>query len=579
MIILGLNSAYHETSAALLVGDRLVAAAEEERFNRRKHGKAATIFNPDELPAQSIAFCLRQAGISPSQIDRVAFSFELERRRSAFRSDPTATPGSWGTPDGERIFQDRLARVPEAVSEILGFDVVDRFIWVPHHLAHAASSFYCSGETSAAILVVDGIAESASTLLGRGDAAGIAVLDELHYPHSLGFLWEKVSAYLGFSEYDACKVMGMAAYGDPAVFGPALASVVSVRDDGFEVDPDVALFRRSDFRPIEGLLGPARAQGAELTRRHHDIAAALQDVTERIMSALLRRLHALVPTPAVCLAGGVALNCASNGRLAQTSPFRRLYIPTAPHDSGTAVGAAFFEAARHRPLRFVRENQSAYLGPEFSNEAIAQALARSGHRAVRVREKEKLGAAWLADGRIVAWFQGRMEFGPRALGNRSLLADPRDRNMREVMNRKVKHRELFRPFGPSVLAEHAADWFHLAAESESYGYMLFACPTRDDRVARIPAVVHADDTARIQVVRRDVNPTFHRLLGEFHALTGVPLLLNTSFNDSEPIVCTPDDAIATFGQTNIDAMIIGDFAITRGVTIPQSHLADEDARD
>lgn len=582
MIVLGVNSAYHESSAALLVGGKLLAAAEEERFNRRKHGKPATIHSPDTLPVQAIAYCLAQAaqaGISPAQVDRFAFSFELAMRKSAFRADPNATPGDWGTPEGEDIFQRHLARVPAALGELLGMEVTDRFTWVPHHLAHAASSFYCSGESTAALLVVDGIAESASTLLGRGSAAGLEVLEQLHYPDSLGFLWEKLSAYLGFSEYDACKVMGMAAYGDQAVYGPRFDRLVSIGDEGFTIDANVALFRQAAFAPLEALLGPRRAPGAPLEQRHYDIAAALQDTTERVLEGLVRKLYRMAPSPAVCFAGGVALNCAANGQLAKRSPFRRMHIPPAPHDSGTAIGAAFYVASRQQPIRFLRENQSPYLGPSYSNTAIALAIARTAQRATRLRDKEKLAAQWIADGKIVAWFQGRMEFGPRALGNRSLLADPRHREVRELLNRKVKHREPFRPFGPSVLAEHAAEWFELAAESESYEYMLFACPTRADKRERIPAVVHADHTSRIQVVRAAANPTYHRLLSEFYARTGVPLVLNTSFNDSEPIVCSPDDALATFGQTSIDALIIGDYAVTRGLSIPAEFIDEEAPRD
>ncbi|NBV41798.1 carbamoyltransferase [bacterium] len=543
MITLGINSAYHESSAD----------------------------TADVLPKAAIRFCLTQAGIRADQIDQVAFSFDLDIRRSVFQPDPTAVQGQWGTANGEAVFQAGLARVPQDLSEWLEIDLNNRFVSVPHHIAHAASSFYLSGEREAAILVVDGIAESASTLLAHGRNGAIHPLEEFNYPHSLGFLWEKMSTFLGFSEYDACKVMGMAAYGDASVYERQFLSFVTVSDDGFSINPEIALFRQPGFEPLEVLFGPKRNPGDSITAREYNIAAALQMLTNRVLLVLLNKLHRLVPGPAVCLAGGVALNCAANSYLARHSPFKRIYIPTAPHDSGTAIGAALIAVERQRPVQFHHDNQSPYLGPEYSNDEISATLMESEYEVTRIQDKEKLAATWIAEGHIVAWFQGRMEFGPRALGNRSLLADPRNREVREIMNRKVKHRELFRPFGPSVLAAHAAEWFEIDGASESYKYMLFTPAARPEKAPKIPAVIHEDGTSRIQLVSSEINPTYHRLIHHFFNLTGVPMVLNTSFNDSEPIVCSPQDALATFQQTTIDALIIGDFAVTR----PHLHISSE----
>lgn len=563
MRILGVNSVYHESSAALIVNGQVIAAAEEERFNRRKHGTQARVDNPDELPWSAIRCCLKWAEVSPSELDAVAYSFDPRIRRLEYRPDPYATAGDWGHPDGEETFISHLQRIPEVLSVGLGVDLTDRFRWIPHHVAHAASAYYPSGFDRAGVLVLDGIGETAAALLGYYERGQLEVLRHVFFPDSLGFLWEKLSRFLGFTEYDACKVMGLAAYGDPDAMRSAIDKLVWLRDGGLGIEADILQFRRRDFDGLTNLLGPT---GTWLGEREQNIAAALQTITEEIFLSLARYIHDCRPADALCIAGGVGLNCQANWVVKEQGPYDRVYVPSAPHDAGTAIGAALAYAQEHAELGVALASsptRSPYLGPAFSAEQVDACLREHGLDATRPACIEREAARQIADGRIVAWFQGRMEFGPRALGNRSLLADPRNPEVREILNLKVKHREVYRPFAPSVLAERAAAWLTLGRGSDSYAYMSFTPPIRPERITQVPAVVHRDGTARAQVVTAESNPRFHRLLQEFEALTGVPLVLNTSFNDSEPIVCSPADAVKTFLATRIDTLILGDAMVMR----------------
>ncbi|MEY9519892.1 carbamoyltransferase [Bradyrhizobium japonicum] len=563
MNILGINSVYHESAAAVVVDGIVEAACEEERFNRHKHAKPADVCNPHEMPEEAIRSCLRQAGIEAGDVEAVAYSFSPKERRKKFAPDPLSVPGQWGDIHGERTFQSRLDEVAGAVSRVLKRDATDILHFVPHHLAHAASSYYPSGFDAAAILVVDGIGESACSTLACAEGDSIRILEEIEYPHSIGFLWEKISTYLGFSEYDACKTMGLAAYGNPMTFADQFASLIAVGEEGYAVDAEKMRFRLPDFSGLESAFGVERNLSGVLQTHHADVAAALQSATDAAVTALLRRLRRLVPFDQLCVAGGVGLNCVTNALINDGRRYREIYIPPAPHDSGTAIGAALL--LHHATVRGRRDlnTPTPYLGPEFGDQEIISALNEVGLKPRRSGSVAKEAASMIAEGRVVAWFQGRMEFGPRALGNRSLLADPRRPEMRQVLNGKVKHREDFRPFAPSVLAEYAEEWFELGTPSISHEYMLFACPARSDGRDRIPAVLHCDGTARLQIVRQASNPLFHEVISSFHKMTGVPLVLNTSFNDSEPIVCTPAQAVATFQKTKIDALFIGNFVVTR----------------
>lgn len=570
MNLLGINSVYHETAAALIMDGQVCSAVEEERFNRRKHGAEATVHNPDELPVESIRYCLKQAHLRGNDLDAVCFSFNPNLRQQEWQADPYALPGDWGHPEGEKIFQTRLSKIPEAISELLQFDVTDRFHWVSHHLAHAASAFYPAGFGQANILVADGIGEYATTLLATGENHRINALKHFYYPNSIGFLWEKFSKFLGFSEYDAAKVMGLAGYGNAEIYRQSFEQIISYHDGSFEINDQVLQFRQPAMDGLLELFGPIDYQRSPgHSQKSRDLAATLQDITNAIRLGLANHLYQLHPCEALCLAGGVALNCQGNQIIKEQSAYQQVYIPPASHDAGTALGAALYTyyhsvaGKQRKPGNSVVVMPNPYTGPNFTDEEILSFLQTqpvSFRASSHVTEE---AAQYLAQGKIVGWFQGRMELGPRALGNRSLLADPRHRNIRVVLNEKVKHREEFRPFAPSVLEEYASDWFEIGKPSESYRFMLFACPVKPDKVNQIPAVIHVDNTARAQLVSRTVNPKYHELISHFAKLTGVPMVLNTSFNDCEPIVCTPQDAFHTFCNTMIDVLVMGNYLIER----------------
>jgi carbamoyltransferase len=556
MNILGINSVYHESAAALLVDGAVVAAAEEERFNRIKHGKLPDVDNPHQFPERAIRFCLDYAGLAAGDIDHVAYSFDPQLRRKRFRA------GWWADPRFEDVFLLRLGQVRDVAEELLGRRLRQRFHFVPHHLAHAASAYFPSPFDRAAILTIDGLGEASASTLGKAAGTRIQSLETFDFPHSLGFVWEVICDYLGFSNHDASKCMGLAAYGNPEVFRRQFETIVRVGNEDYAIDPEAIGFQAARSNRLESLLGPPRFPDSEILPRHADIAAALQAATNAAVTALVRRLKRKVPLDHLCLSGGVALNCVTNELVRQSSDFADVFIPSAPHDAGTAVGAALVVhcAKQKRPPE--RGNSTPFLGPAFNRREILAALKSAGLTPRRSKAPARDAADMVADGKVVAWFQGRMEFGPRALGNRSLLADPRRPDMRNILNQKVKHREPFRPFAPSVMAEHADQWFEVGTHSASHEFMLFACPVKTEQRNRIPAIVHHDGSARLQLVTRGSNPRFHELISCFFARTGVPLLINTSLNDSEPIVCTPSDAIVTFRKSGIDALFMDDVYLT-----------------
>jgi carbamoyltransferase len=557
--ILGINSVYHESSAALLVDGKLVAAVEEERFNRIKHGKTAEFDNPHQLPERAIRFCLKHAGITAGDIDHVAYSFNPKMRHAQYRE-------AWWGPRLEETFRLRLGQVQGAVEELFGRPLKQSFHFVPHHMAHAASAYFPSGFDRAAILSLDGIGEVAGSFLAKAQGTRIQPVESIDYPNSLGFLWEVISSHLGFSHYDASKVMGLAAYGNPEIFRRKLQAALRVGKEDYAVSPEFLTANPNLYTKLDSVFGPPRfedGENAEILPRHADIAAALQEATNEAVLALVRRLKRQVPFDKLCMAGGVALNCVTNEIVRKSGEFSDVFIPSAPHDAGTAIGAAQIVHCSKQKTSPERGMSSPYLGPAFERREILAAVKSSGLEAHRSKSPGRDAAEMIADGKIVAWFQGRMEFGPRALGNRSLLADPRRPDMRTILNQKVKHREDFRPFAPSVLAEHADEWFELGgARATSHGFMLFACDVKSELRDRIPSVVHLDGSARVQLVSRELNPRFHELISAFHAKTGVPIVVNTSFNDSEPIVCTPTDAIVTFRKSGIDALFMDDVYLT-----------------
>jgi len=583
--VLGVNAAYHESAACLVEDGRLVAAVEEERFSRVKHAKASRVDNADELPWRSIEFCLAQAGIGPADLDHVGWSFDPDarlRRTLALPAPAGAADGDWGTPAGERAFHAANLRARAALEERFPRA---RFHFVPHHLAHAASAFLVSPFERAAVIVADGIAEYDSTWLGLGDGTRLTPLGAVPYPHSLGFLWEKVSVLLGFDPYGGPgKVMGYAGLTDPfgeessADYHARFLDIVRMEPDGtFTIDPAATRFRTDDFRGLERLFGPRRRRPVD---RFEDasVAAGLQAVTEDVFVHLATHLHRRVnegrapgdTIDRLCLAGGVTLNCVANDAILSRTPFRELWVQPAANDAGTAMGAAAWtwnvalgEARRPRM-------DHAFWGPAFGPDALRAALDAAGLRYEAPADPIAAVVDVLADAGVVAWFDGALEFGPRALGHRSILADATRFDTRNRLNAKVKQRESFRPFAPSLLAEEVPRHFAAAADDDAAGpaeYMLRAVACRDVVAAQqLPAVVQTNlatnrSNSRIHVVRAAVNPRYHALLSAWKRASGRGVLLNTSFNISEPIVCTPQEALATFGRSGMDLLALGPFVV------------------
>jgi carbamoyltransferase len=590
---LGVSAFYHDSSAALLVDGQIIAAAQEERFTRKKHDPA--------FPAQAIGFCLAQAGIALSDVDQVIFydkpflRFErlletyLALAPRGFTSFRRAMP-VWLR---EKLFQKSLL-----IQELkkLAPDVrwADRLLFSEHHLSHAASAYYPSPFDEAVVLTLDGVGEWTTTSAAIGRGGSLQVLREIHFPHSLGLLYSAFTYHAGFrvnsGEY---KLMGLAPYGTPRYADLIRQHLIDIKNDGsFRLNQEYfdyctgltmtnarfdALFgrpaRRADHDPIEVF--------------HMDMAASVQQVTEEVVLRLARSLAAETGIKNLCLAGGVALNCVANGKLLADGSFERLWIQPAAGDAGGALGAAliaYYSHAEAKPRVASSEMdamQGAYLGPEFSDDEIAECLTDLGACFHRLDEADLIAqtAAALADGQAVGWFQGRMEFGPRALGGRSILADPRGQETQKTLNLKIKFRESFRPFAPSVLREHLGDWFNLDCDSP---YMLLVAEVAEKHrhplgvaeqalqgldqlgVARsdIPAATHVDYSARVQTVHHTTNPRYHALLSHFHLLTGCPVLVNTSFNvRGEPIVNSPNDAFRCFMGTGLDLLAIGNFLL------------------
>ena len=579
MLTLGINAAFHDPAACIVRDGRILAAAEEERFTRIKHGKRPVPFSTWELPFHAIDFCLAQAGVGLAEVDHVAYSFDPASRLGARRPDATITlplepsanpvPSEWES-GWDPLFLSSIVNAPRHLAGGAPHHLAARFRgvsphgpyrwhFVPHHLAHAASAFLPSPFESAAVLTLDGRGERASTTFGLGNGSAIELLQQVLMPHSLGMLYEDVTRRLGFlHSSDEYKVMALASYGKPAYLD-FFRSVVRIREDGFYT---VAQLTDSEW---EAGIGPDRRRGAGLVQRHFDIARSLQQVLEESVLSLSRTLADRTGSPNLCLAGGVALNCVMNSRLRDEGPFERIWVQPAAGDAGTALGAAMWVDALERGGTrdvAVSEMIHAYWGPEFDEAEIEEFLRWSRLPYRRMRDVAAETAAILAKDRIIGWFQGRMEFGPRALGARSILASPVSSDMQERLN-DLKEREDFRPVAPVVIEEEAGEWFSGAGEGPS-PFMLFVHPVRADKAERIPAVRHVDGTARIQTVRREQNPLYHDLLRAFQRLTGVPVLVNTSFNTrSEPIVRTPRDAVESFWSSPLDALVIGPFLVEK----------------
>jgi len=559
--ILGINSAYHESSACLIKNGRVVMAIEEERLNRIKHAKPAQIDNPHILPFKSIQLCLDTAGITFKDIDQIGYSFNPERRLANRDDSQSYTDGDWGSQSGEELFYQNLKKVTKLLSEFAGEDVSKKFKWLNHHLCHAASTYFVSPYEDAAVLIIDGIGEFESTTMYHGKGNKLQELHSINYPNSLGFLWEKMAEFLGFSEYDACKIMGLASYGHYSYYYNTFKQFIKTGPGDFSIDNDILQFRLNDFTGLEGLFGPRRTAGKELEERHTDIAAALQKITEEIVLELAVDLHRRTKSKNLCLAGGVTLNCVCNGVLQEHSPYENIYIQPAAHDAGTAIGAAYmlWNQVLNNPKTYVMDNP--YVGPEYSNDEIKTVLDNNNLKHSYHENIEEVAAQLIAKGYVIGWFQGKAEIGPRALGNRSLLADPRHPYMKDIINIQVKKREVFRPFAPSVLSEKADEWFRIPNRQSPSNFMLAAYDVLKNKQELIPAVTHVDGTSRVQTVEKTFNSRYHKLIGEFEKLTNIPIVLNTSLNKMEPVACSPEDAVNTMKKAQLYYLVVGNFLV------------------
>jgi carbamoyltransferase len=588
MYVLGISAFYHDSAACIIDGEEIIAAAQEERFTRKKHDSA--------FPRHAVNYCIAEAGISPEDITAIVFyekpliKFDrlietyLEFAPRGFKSFAASMP-VWV---GDKLFQ--KTKIKKELNGLLGNDVdwSKKLLFSQHHLSHAASAFFPSPFEEAAIITVDGVGEWTTTSISFGTGDTIQNLQEIRFPHSLGLLYSAFTYYTGFKvnsgEY---KIMGLAPYGEPKYKQIILDNLIEVKEDGsyrlnmkyFDFATGLTM-TNSKFDKLFGQL--PRKPEAPLSQHEMDLAASIQAVTEDVILKIARQAKRLTGVKNVCLAGGVALNCVANGALYREKIFENIWIQPAAGDSGGALGAALVAKHLHFKKRRVVSGQlddmkGAYLGPQYRQSEVEKSLNSLGASYTVLTEEDliKTVAQHLADGKAVGWMSGRMEYGPRALGARSILADPRSEVMQKQLNLKIKFRESFRPFAPSVLAEHVASWFDHDAASQ---YMLFVSQVAQKRkktvesdnkkkligldklnVARssVPAITHVDFSARLQTVHRETNPKYHELVSEFYRLTGCPMLINTSFNvRGEPIVCSPNDAFNCFMGTGLDFLVI-----------------------
>lgn len=579
--ILGISAFYHDSAAALVVDGEIVAAAQEERFSRKKHD--------DRFPTHAVEFCLSEGGLTPDQLDYVGFYDKplttFERLLETWLAFVPAGYRSFRK--GIPVWLKQKLHLPKELRRGLGGDYSGRFVFTDHHESHAASAFFPSPFEEAAILTLDGVGEWSTSCLGVGRDNAIELMKEIRFPHSLGLLYSAFTYYTGFrvnsGEY---KVMGLAPYGSPIYKDRLLEHVIDLKEDGsFRMD-------MSYFNYCQGLTmtserfhqlfeGPPRAPESDLTQREMDLAASVQAVSEEIMLRMARYAYEKTGQKNLVMAGGVALNCVGNGRILREGPFENVWIQPAAGDAGGALGTAQFIwhqlLKRPRTLTAPDMQQSSQLGPSYSGDEIERVLASAGAKFAVAEDDNQLCeqvAELIADENVIGWFQGRMEFGPRALGARSILGDARSTKMQSVMNLKIKFRESFRPFAPIVLREFVDEYFQMRKDEDS-PYMLLVAPVQEGRRlpmdesvtgidqlhyqrSDIPAVTHVDYSARVQTVDVQRSPLLHRLLTRFHQQTGCPVLINTSFNvRSEPIVCSPEDAYRCFMMTDMDVLVLG----------------------
>jgi carbamoyltransferase len=579
MIILGINAFHADSSAALLKDGVLVAAAEEERFLRVKHWAG--------FPTQSIAYCLREASLPLRDVDHIAVNTDNRAHRMRKVCYVLAHSPNVRLVLARLRNRRKRRQLPELLAEAFPSQSFrGAFHHVEHHLAHLSSTFHVSPFEEAVVVSVDGFGDFSSAAWGVGRNSDISVAGRVYFPHSLGIFYQALTQYLGFPYYgDEYKVMGLAPYGSPSYL-PAMSEIIKLKGDG-SFALDLTYFRHHReriayswdsgspefgdlFTPaLEHLLGPRRRPEDPLEERHRDIARSVQAMYEEAFFHLIGPLHLRFGLSDIALAGGCAMNSVANGKVRRNTPFRRVYVQSAAGDAGGAIGAAF--AVWHKlggNRSFVMDH--AFWGPEFSPAEIMKLfaerrdeIAQSDCTIEEIRDEEELcrrAAQAIAEGAVLGWFQGRMEWGPRALGNRSIVCDPRREDMKAVLNAKIKRRESFRPFAPSVLAEAVREWFE---EDDGVPFMMQVFQIREGKRTQIPAVTHVDGSGRLQTVYRHTNPRYYRLIESFRDLTGVPMVLNTSFNENEPVVCRPEEALDCFLRTKMDALVIGDVLISR----------------
>lgn len=569
MITLGISCFYHDSAAVILKDGKIVAAATEERFSRKKHDNG--------FPERAIEYCLNELGIAINEVNLIAFyekpilKFErvlCQHLHSFPKSYKTfiSSMGAW---------LDHKLDIPKLLRK--SFHYVGKVTYVPHHLSHAASSYYLSGYNKAVIVTLDGVGEWATTAIGIGDGNTLRLEKQIDFPHSLGLFYSTITAYLGFKvNSDEYKVMGLAAYGDPRPFSKHMDKLLSQFNDGsYALDMKYFDYLWSDHMPskkMESLFSlPIRKPEDQILTQHEDIAAAAQQKLEQVIFKLLRKAHEKYPVPSLCLAGGVALNSVMNGKILSQTPFKEIYITPDPGDGGGALGAAlhaWYHSGHPDVFRKKRTVFTPYLGPNFSDIQIEQILDRYP---VKYRyyqdlsELTDLVSDYLIKQKVIGWFQGRMEWGPRALGNRSILASAAKAEMKDIINSKVKKREMFRPFAPVILERYVDKYFVRPTKEplELEKYMLMVYPFTQPGVTEAPATVHVNGTGRLQTISRADNPRYYDLIEAYRKKTGTPIIVNTSFNVREPIVCSPEDAVRCFLGTQVDYLVIGRYLVKK----------------
>ena len=573
MVILGINAYHGDAAASILVDGELVAAVEEERFNRKKHCAG--------FPNDSIMFCLEEAGVKPSEIDHVAIARDpkahlWEKVSYVLRKRPSIS----GFLGGRLKKMANIFRSRNELEELFGKgNLRAQFHKVEHHKAHMASSFFVSPFERSSVLSIDGFGDFVSTMWGLGEGNRLYIKGCVIFPHSLGIVYNAITQYLGFPHYgDEGKVMGLAPCGEPAYMNEFRKLITvnsgmyfSVNHPYFHHEEEfledqweggAPVVRRIFTPELEKLLGPARKPDEPIEKRHEDIAMSLQTLLEETVLEFVERLRNSSEEKDMCLTGGVAFNSVMNGRIRRESPVDGLFIPPAAGDAGTSLGAAYWvwNQVLGKPRNFTMEH--AYTGPDYSQEEVEKYL-NSENAQFKVFDDDQLidkTARRIVEGKVIGWFQGKAEFGPRALGNRSIVVDPRNPDMKDILNSRIKHREPFRPFAPSVLAEKAGEWFECG---DANPFMLLVHDVLPHRRDRVPAITHVDGSGRLQTVHKETNPRYWALIKKFEELTGVPIVLNTSFNENEPIVCSPKDAYECFKRTKMDVLVMGNAVVER----------------